>query len=131
MPEHDLALPRWIEQQAVQELAIRRDTIAARQQPEIWEVFGKRRVLDTDLSFPQQTLLLLYASTDPAVPAEDLVAWTEAANPRTYRRDVLGRLHSSRLVEYDRDEQIVAISPKGVTYVEENLLGDSNRLGVA
>jgi hypothetical protein len=65
------------------------DAISARQLPQIWDVFGKRRVLDPKLSYAQQTLLLLYSTPNSAVPIEDLVSWTEHSNAALYRRDVL------------------------------------------
>lgn len=98
------------------------DVIAERQLPQIWDVFGKRRVLDPKLNYAQQTLLLLYSSPELAVPMEDLVSWTEHSNAAVYRRDVLTRLHKARLIEYDRDIQMAAISPNGVAKVEEELL---------
>lgn len=101
------------------------DAIAARQLPQVWEVFGKRRVLDPTLSYAQQTLLLLYGSSDLAIPMEDLVLWTEHSNAAVYRRDVLTRLHKARLVEYDRENEMVALSPRGVERVEAELLIDA------
>ena len=98
------------------------DAIAERQLPQIWSVFGKRRVLNPKLSYVQQTLLLLYSNPGPAVPVEDLVSWTEHSNTSIYRRDVLSRLHRARLIEYDRDTEMAAISPKGVEKVETELL---------
>jgi hypothetical protein len=55
---------------------------------------------------------------DSAVPFEDLLAWTEYTNGALYRRDVLPRLHKSRVVEYDEDLEVVRISPNGVAKVE-------------
>jgi hypothetical protein len=99
------------------------DAVAQRQLPEVWEVFGKRRVLDPDLSYADQVLLLLYSTSDLAIPAEDLAKWTEHSNAALFRRDVLRRLHRSRLLEYDEETQMVAISPKGVDRVESEILG--------
>ena len=107
------------------------DTIAQRQLPLVWEVFGKRRVLDTTMSYSHQTLLLLYSSPEAGVPMEDLVSWTEHSNAAVYRRDVLGRLHKSRMVEYDRENEMVAISPKGNAFVESDLLSKQRTLGAA
>jgi hypothetical protein len=98
------------------------DVIAERQLPQVWDVLGKRRVLDPELSYAQQTLLLLYSSPELAVPIEDLVSWTEHSNAPVYRRDVLSRLHKARLIEYDRDTEMAAISPTGVEKVESELL---------
>lgn len=97
------------------------DAITERQLPQIWDVFGKRRVLDTKLSYAQQTLLLLYSNPE-SVPMEDLFSWTEHSNSAVYRRDVLTPLHKARLIEYDRDTEMVAISPSGVAKVEAELL---------
>lgn len=98
------------------------DAIAERQLPQVWDVFGKRRVLDPKLSYSQQTLLLLYASPESALPMEDLVSWTEHSNASVYRRDVLAKLHKIRLVEYDRETEMVAISPNGIAKVDAELL---------
>lgn len=48
------------------------DAISVRQIPTIWTVGGKRRVLNTSLSYPDQVLLLLHGAEESAVPAEDL-----------------------------------------------------------
>lgn len=98
------------------------DAITERQLPQVWDVFGKRRVLDPKLSYAQQTLLLLYSSPELAVPIEDLISWTEHSNAAVYRRDVLSRLHKARLIEYDRETEMAAISPKGIEKVETELL---------
>jgi hypothetical protein len=99
--------------------------VAERQLPGVWKVFGKRRVLNSNLSYTEQTLLLLYSTVDTGVASEDLLAWTEHSNGAIYRRDVLRRLHRSRLVEYDEETQMVMISPKGIAQVESALLRQS------
>ena len=98
------------------------DAIAERKLPQVWSVFGKKRVLNPNLSYAQQTLLLLYSNPETAVPVEDLVSWTEHSNPSIYKRDVLGRLHRKRLIEFDTDTQMVVILPPGVARVEDELL---------
>lgn len=98
------------------------DAIAERQLPQIWDVFGKKRVLIKGLSYPNQTLLLLYSSHESAVPSEDLFAWTEHSNQASFRKDVLKKMHKNRLIEYDQENQMVAISPLGVEKVENELL---------
>ena len=98
------------------------DALAARQLPQIWEVFGKKRVLIKGLNYPDQTLLLLYSSHDSAVPSEDLFEWTEHSNQASYRKDVLKRMHKNRMIEYDQESQMVAISPLGIERVESELL---------
>ncbi len=88
--------------------------------PVVWDVGNARRVLNSDLSKKEQTLLLLYSSTRP-VAASDLVSWVEHSNPSAYRRDVLRRAHRDRLLEYDEATQRVHLSPTGIAYVEDKL----------
>jgi hypothetical protein len=97
------------------------DSVAVRQQPQVWTVGGRRRVLNNSLDFRSKTLLLLYNESEPSVPAEDLFYWTEYSNFSVFKRDVLGKLHSARLVEYDRDTEMVTLSPLGAREVEEKL----------
>lgn len=98
------------------------DAVAERQMPSIWEVGGKKRVLDASLNYTKQALLLLYSVADTAVAAEDLLDWVEHSNAALFRRDVLRRLHKTRFIEYDEEAQMVKISPKGVRRVETEIL---------
>ena len=98
------------------------DTISARQLPQVWEVMGKKRVLDTSLSFREKTLVLLYADSSPAVLIEDLVSWLEHSNAAVLKRNVLRPLHKEVLVEFDEDLGVIVLSPTGAAYVEAELL---------
>lgn len=98
------------------------DTLSTRQLPLIWEVGGKKRVLRTGLSAAEEVMLLLYADNQMAVLTEDLCAWVEYSNPSVFRKKVLQKLHTERLIEYDTDSELVHLSPKGVAKVESELL---------
>ena len=98
------------------------DALAVRQMPEIWAVGGKNRVLNTELSYKSQVLLLLHGSRDNAVLTEDLFAWVEHGHLGLFRRDVLRPLHKDRLIEYDAETETVTISPKGLKKVEDDIL---------
>jgi len=98
------------------------DAIAERRLPTIWNVLGRKRVLDTSLSYREQTLLLLYSEIDAGLPTEDLYDWTEHSNRAVYRRDILRQLHRSRLIEWDRETEMAVISPKGIEEVEAKIL---------
>jgi len=98
------------------------DAIAERSLPAVWSILGRKRILKTSLSYRDQTLLLLYSETDTAVPTEDLFEWTEHSNRAYYRRDILGKLHRERLIEWDRETEMAIISPSGVAKVEEEVL---------
>jgi len=98
------------------------DAISIRQLPEVWLIGGVRRVLDPSLNYRSQVLLLLHGDVDAAVPAEDLCAWVEHPREREFRSAILGQLHDARLIEYDRQNQAVTLSPTGAREVEDKIL---------
>lgn len=98
------------------------DAIAEREVPEVWAVAGVKRVLDSSLSYKEQTLLLLYGDPDTAVPVEDLFEWTEYSRFSLYKRDVLKPLHKARLIEYDQTNGQVQLSPTGANEVDTKIL---------
>lgn len=98
------------------------DALAIKQLPEIWEVAGKKRVLNTGLRYKEKVLLLLYSGTDSNALPEELFDWCEHSHFSNFQRDVLNKLHGDKLIEYDRSEQIVYLSPKGVVEVETDIL---------
>ena len=98
------------------------DAIAERRLPAIWDILGRKRILDTSLSYREQTLLLLYTDIDTGILTEDLFAWTEHPHRANYRRDVLSKLHDARHIEWDREIEMAIISPTGINKVEEKIL---------
>ena len=98
------------------------DNISVRQLPDIWEVGGKKRVLRPGMTAKQQTLFLLYHEPTSVVLAEDLYSWVEYDQLRTYRRDILVPLHDARLIEFDRENDAVHLSPTGAREVETKIL---------
>lgn len=97
------------------------DTIVERTLPLVWEVAGKRRVLNPQMSMKEKTLVLLYHSMAPVSDAE-LCDWVEHSNRAVYRRDVLRPTHKQKLIEYDASTGDVQISPLGVEMVEASVL---------
>lgn len=102
------------------------DAISVRQIPSIWAVGGKKRILNTSLSYPDQVLLLLHSAEEPAVLSEDLADWIEHPRLGDFRNKVLASLHGKRLIEWDRDTDAVSISPIGVKRVEDTILKKSS-----
>lgn len=98
------------------------DAIAERTLPVVWNVLGRKRVLDTTLSYRDQTLLLLYSEIETGIPTEDLFEWTGHSHRTNYRRDILARLHNARLIEWDRESEMAVISPTGVEEVEKIII---------
>ena len=98
------------------------DSISVRQLPTIWEVSGKKRVLKEGLKAKDQTLLLLYSSQNSAVLLEDLCDWIEYSNIQVFKNTIIKKLHKRRFLEFDKDSESIVLSPKGVEYVEKNLI---------
>lgn len=98
------------------------NAIAERRLPVIWNVIGRKRVLDTSLSYIDQTLLLLYSEIETGIPTEDLFEWTEHSHKSNYRKNVLSKLHKDRLIEWDRETEMAIISPKGIDMIEKTIL---------
>lgn len=96
------------------------ESLAERISPTLWQVDGKTRILNTALSMKEKTLLLLYCSQKP-LEETVLVDWLEHSNPSIYRRDILRKMHSARLVEYNNQTGMVTISPTGIQHVETEL----------
>jgi hypothetical protein len=106
-------------------------SLASRDIPDVWEVAGRKRVLRKDLDFKQKTLLLLYSSTESAVLAEDLFAWSKYSNFSMYKREVLRQLDSANLVDYDQAIDSVILSPLGVKLVEDEVLTRDKEMDIA
>jgi hypothetical protein len=96
------------------------DMIVDRTLPVVWQVGNKLRILKTNLSMKEKTLVLLYHKYKQVLES-DLVLWLEHSNPSVYRRDILRKLHRNKLIEYDKSNRTAIISPSGVCYVEQNI----------
>ena len=96
-------------------------SLAYRSLPAIWEVGGRKRVLLACKNKKEEALLLLYSEADSAVPVEDLCQWVEYSSLRDFKRLVLLPLHRDRLVEYDTENEVVLLSPKGAKVVDETM----------
>lgn len=98
------------------------DSLSSKQLPEVWEIAGKKRILANGLDYKQKTLLLLYQSSENFEFAEDLFKWVEYSDLSMYKRAILKPLHERKIVEYDKETDIVHISPTGISEVEKNIL---------
>lgn len=97
------------------------DRLVERTIPLVWEVGENLRVLDSKMSMKDRALILLYRTNGP-VDESNLFRWVEHSNASIFRRDVIRRAHSAKLVEYDSTAQTIEISPLGISYVEDSLL---------
>ena len=98
------------------------DALVERTAPTIWEVGDKKRVLKTDLSLADKTLVLLYSSTGP-VQDNVLGDWLELQKQKlsNFKARVLKPLNAKKWVEYAADGS-VTLSPTGTAEVEKRLL---------
>lgn len=96
------------------------ETLIERTVPVVWEVDGKRRVLNPKMSMREKTLLLLYHCSKP-VNEDELRSWVEHSNSSAYRRDVLVKCHREKLIEFDANAKRVSLTPTGIRYVEERI----------
>jgi hypothetical protein len=98
------------------------DALSERKLPLVWSPGGNlKRVLDTTLNAADQTLLILHQSL-AWVDEELLFTSVEYSNASVYRSKVLGKLHKERLIEFERDQKRVRISPKGSAHVEAKII---------
>jgi hypothetical protein len=96
------------------------DSLVDRTTPLIWEIDGSLRILRTDLTLSDSTLLLLHSSATGMLD-KDLASHLEQPRLSNYKR-VLHQLHSARKIEYDNSSGKVNISPLGVSEVESRIL---------
>jgi hypothetical protein len=98
------------------------DSISFKTIPTIWEVAGKKRVLNPELSAKDKSLLLLYSETDLGILVEDLYEWVEYSSLSMFKSHVLNPLHKKKYIEFDKESNIVYLSPLGAKFTEQNLL---------
>lgn len=103
------------------------DNISDKSLPEIWEIAGKKRVLMPELDFKDKTLLLLYQSSSNYEFDADLYSWVEYSDFSMYKRAILKPLHDKKIIEYDKETNIVYLSPLGIREVELNIISKIQR----
>ncbi len=92
------------------------DALVELRVPAVWTDGNKKRVLHTELSLPEQ-LLLLIGTTLPDVAVGRLQEWTEAPDPKYFRR-VLRGFHAKRWIELDPATDKVQILPPGAKQLQ-------------
>jgi hypothetical protein len=91
------------------------DALTERRHPLIWEYDGVRRVLDSQMSAADRTLLLLYG-VQGWTPVKALSEWAKYNS--AFRRDVLQKLADEAFVEFDVDRDRTTITPRGTVRAE-------------
>jgi hypothetical protein len=94
--------------------------------PVIWNVDGKRRVIQTGLSFSQKVLILLYNELNNKASLKELFEWSEYSSLSMFKSKILIPLHKEKLIEYNSQKATIMISPRGLNQAEEILLSITN-----
>lgn len=124
-----LEMSKWVMSELVrvfhdtstEEATLAVDSLVERTSPTVWKVGNNLRVLDYQKSMKDKVLLLAYHSRGPVQEA-DVFRWVEHSNASVFRRDVVRRLHKTKLIEYDKNSKAIEISPLGIEDVETRLL---------
>jgi hypothetical protein len=96
--------------------------IAVRNLSHIWEVNGKKRVLLSGLSAKEKVLLLTYSQETEGVFFEDLFNWVEYPRSSDFKTKVVEPLHKEGLIEFDKELNMIFISPTGCKQVEDDII---------
>lgn len=94
------------------------EALTVKHVPLVWDVANAKRVLDTTLSYREQILILLHAAHPEPVLDRKLFEWVGYSQLSQFRKTVLERCHTDRLVEYDSQSGLVYLSPTGVGEAE-------------
>jgi hypothetical protein len=112
-------LIRIFHQVSIDEAAAAIELIVQREMEEIWSIGTKKRVLTKGLDFKKKVLLLLYSCIDGRATDDQLFEWVEYSSKSMFKSKLLKGLHDDRLIEYDRAEAVVHISPEGIKLIEK------------
>jgi hypothetical protein len=91
-------------------------SIVERQLDLIWKHDGIVRILNTSMPKNLQVLVLLYDENTQS--EEKLIKAVEYSNSTDFRK-VLKKFHTKRLLEYNSDQKICTITPKGLIEAEK------------
>jgi len=98
------------------------DSINSKEIPAVWEINGKKRVLQKGLDYKDKVLLILYSDINNSCPVEDLFEWTEYSNSSLFKSKLLKGMHKGNLIEYDSELEFAHLSPFGIAEVEGRIL---------
>ena len=96
------------------------EALSERELPIIWEVGGRKRVLDTGLTTKERMLVVLYQERGP-VTEDALADWIEHPQPAVLRRDIIRPAHTAKLIDYDEKSRVLHLSPLGAAFVETKI----------
>lgn len=87
--------------------------------PDIWNLDNKKRVIRDGLTYSDKVLLILYNELDNKATLKELFQWTEYSSYSMFKSKVIEPLHKKNLIDYDKNSQLILISPKGLVQAEQ------------
>jgi hypothetical protein len=98
------------------------DSLIQRRTPMIWSEGDFVRVLDPEMPYQDQVLLILHHFQPEWLTEDQLFEWVEYSNQSAFRKNVLLKLHKSALIHFKDGK--AKILPTGNSYVETELIGE-------
>lgn len=98
------------------------DSLVQRRTPLIWLEGDIVRVLDSEMAYQDQVLLILHHFQPEWISEGKLFGWVEYSNASAFRKNVLQKLHKSALIHFKEGQ--AKILPTGNSYVENELIGN-------
>lgn len=95
------------------------DDLVERKLALVHDLGDVKRVLDPSLTSKLQTLILLYSVYPNSLSVDELIESIEYSKPSVFKKQILGKLHKDRIIDYSIEEQTCTILPPGLKYVED------------
>lgn len=95
------------------------ELLTDREVPLIWNIGTQKRVLQTNLTKIEETLVLLYSVS--SATEQDLCEWVEYSSLSMYRTRIIVPGHKQRLWEYNTETGLLTLSSLGSARAEEIL----------
>lgn len=95
------------------------DILVSRKLELVFELNGKKRILNPNLSMKEQILLLLYSNDNSSMTIDELMIHLKYKNKSYLKNNILTKLDKSKHIELEDNEDLYLLPP-GITYVEDN-----------
>jgi hypothetical protein len=93
------------------------EEVTARTLPAVWETGSGKKLLNPKLGTPDKALVLAYSCPGGAT-ARELCEWIGYGNLSRFRNNILAGLDADALINFNRNTDVVTVSPTGIRKVE-------------
>lgn len=95
--------------------------------PLVWKIGDKYRVLLSNLTARDKTILVLFSMHPNPTTSKSLKESVEYTNITNFRKNILKVLHRKKLIEYDEKRDLVFLSPLGVKEAQKIIVNNLNK----